>query len=183
MQVQFPGSSGGPGGTGGGLIGSVVIVVATGDMIRENSSLVRVIVMRLILLSFLMPWVVSCGPVKQTAKREETVYPVKIEELYRSYRTGKPSSIWDGATVRITAEPGEYRVRGGHIHLMPVVTPDGDEIGLVICDSPSGTPKHNGSRLVIVGECRGPVRDGIRRTSMTDHYVLIANCSVSVLTE
>lgn len=114
----------------------------------------------------------GCGPSKPT--RELAIYPVDCNELYRVYRNGRPSPVWDNCVVQLRADAKCYIVadKERKIHLMPV-----HDSGLIVCECVV-VPSDNSRSIIVTGVCRGVVSDGIKRTPMTNHYVRIEACSV-----
>lgn len=118
----------------------------------------------------------GCGPAKPTPSKE--VHLVGVEDLCRCYRTNPKDKTFTGCLVQCVLEPHTYRFRVNAIeaHWFADTMP-----GCVVFECFWLPPPDPSKRLVVTGRCSGIVRDGIRREASTDFYVLVAECSVTVL--
>ena len=112
----------------------------------------------------------STPPTIQTPS--ETIYDVTWVTLIRDYQT---ANAYKNLRVRIRLNSTDYEIRGTEIHIWagsksapPVIVCKVAAVGDKLRD------------VVLVGLCRGPVRDNVWRSPRTDFGIVIEDCLVTV---
>ena len=131
--------------------------------------------MRLFALS-LLALVSGChGTAPKPTHREipRTVWSVSAEFLTRDYDTAEN---YRDCRIRVSLRSRQYRIVDAADLAIPSHNPGLSP--LIVFHCISDTPRDNTFSCVVVGICRGPIRDGQWRTPRADFSITVDECVI-----